>query len=107
MMLWFTLLAIGAITYAIRLSCITFFSRVDIPSTVLSILRFVPVVVLTAIIVPQLFLVNNVVTLSPENPRWIAGIIATIVAWRTHNVLLTIAVGMVALWILQIVLRYL
>jgi len=41
--------------------------------------------------------------LSFGNVRLLAGVLAALVAWRTKNVLLTIAVGMVALWVLQVV----
>ncbi len=104
MTLWLMMLVIGAITYAIRLSCIGLLGQRDMPALLLKALRFVPIAVLPAIILPQLFLRNNTLALSIQNPRWIAGILAGIVAWRTRNVLLTIAVGMVALWVLQFAL---
>ena len=37
------------------------------------------------------------------HPLAVAGLLAAIVAWRTKNVLWTIAVGMAALWLLQAV----
>jgi branched-subunit amino acid transport protein len=101
MTLWLMLLVIGALTYAIRLSCIGLLGQRDMPALLLKALRFVPIAVLPAIILPQLFLRNNTLALSLQNPRWIAGILAGVVAWRTRNVLLTIAVGMVALWVLE------
>jgi branched chain amino acid efflux pump len=104
MTLWLMLLVIGGITYAIRLSCIGLLGQRDMPALLLKALRFVPITVLPAIILPGLFLRNNTLALSLQNPRWIAGILAGIVAWRTRNVLLTIAVGMVALWVLEFVL---
>lgn len=104
MTLWLMLLVIGVVTYAIRLSCIGLLGQGDMPALLLKALRFVPIAVLPAIILPQLFLRNNTLALSLQNPRWIAGMLAGIVAWRTRNVLLTIAVGMVALWVLQFVL---
>ncbi len=104
MTLWLMLLVIGAITYAIRLSCIGLLGQRDMPALLLKALRFVPIAVLPAIILPQLFLRNNTLALSLQNPRWIAGILAGVVAWRTRNVLLTIAVGMVALWVLEFAL---
>jgi branched-subunit amino acid transport protein len=102
--LWLMIIGGGVITYAIRLSFIMFFGKRDMPPRLLSILRFVPIAVLSAIIFPQLFLVNGALALTLHNPRWIAGGLAAIVAWRTRNVLLTIALGMVALWVLQWVL---
>ena len=104
MTLWLMLLVIGAITYAIRLSCIGLLGQRDMPALLLKALRFVPIAVLPAIILPQLFLRSNTLALSLHNPRWIAGILAGVVAWRTRNVLLTIAVGMVALWVLEFAL---
>ncbi len=101
MTVWIVLLGIGAITYATRLSFIMFFRKVAIPPVVLSLLHFVPVAVLSAIIWPQLFLSGNSIDVSPANPRLIAGLLAALIAWRTRNVLLTIVVGMIALWILQ------
>lgn len=98
---WLLILAIGAATYATRLSFVMFFGKREMPAWLLRILRFVPMAVLSAIIWPQLFLSNNVLNLSAGNPRWLAGLLAGIIAWRTRNVLLTIVVGMLALWILQ------
>lgn len=104
MALWLLLLGIGVMTYAIRLSCIGLLGRRDMPALLLKALRFVPITVLPAIILPELFLRNNVLALSIQNPRWIAGILAALVAWRTRNVLLTIAMGMIALWVLEFVI---
>lgn len=103
MALWIMMLVIGGVTYAIRLSCIGLLGQKDMPVLLLKALRFVPITVLPAIITPELFLRNNMPALSIQNPRWIAGILAAIVAWRTRNVLLTIAVGMIALWGLEFV----
>src|SRR5579863_2214466 len=104
MTLWLMLFVIGAVTYAIRLSCIGLLGQRDMPALLLKALRFVPITVLPAIITPELFLRNNTLVLSIQNPRWMAGILAAIVAWRTRNVLLTIAVGMIALWVLEFVI---
>jgi len=104
MTLWLMLFVIGAVTYAIRLSCIGLLGQRDMPALLLKALRFVPIAVLPAIILPELFLRNNALALSLQNPRWMAGLLAGFVAWRTRNVLLTIAVGMVALWVLEFLL---
>lgn len=98
---WLLILAIGMATYGIRLSFVTIFGKGEIPTFVLRVLRFVPMTVLSAIIWPQIFLVNTAFDLSLAHPRWLAGLLAGLIAWRTRNVLLTISVGMAALWILQ------
>jgi branched-subunit amino acid transport protein len=102
---WLLIVAIGVATYMTRLSFVTIFGKREIPVFVLRVLHFVPMAVLSAIIWPQLFLVNTTLDLLPTNPRWLAGLIAGLIAWRTRNVLLTIGVGMAALWILQWVLQ--
>lgn len=99
--LWLTIFLAGLLTYAIRLSFIMIFSRLEIPIILHKALNFVPPAVLTAIIFPELLVRNGQVNVSMENARLIAGVLAIVVAWRTKNALLTIVVGMVALWILQ------
>jgi branched-subunit amino acid transport protein len=43
--------------------------------------------------------------LSLGNLRLLAGVLAALVAWRTKSVLLSIAAGLGALWVLQAVVR--
>jgi branched-subunit amino acid transport protein len=96
-----TIIAAGVLTYGIRLSSILLSGKVELPQGVQRALRFVPPAVFTAIFLPELFLTNGELNLSLGNDRLLAGSLAIIVAWRTKNVMITILVGMVALWILQ------
>lgn len=100
MALWLTILAAGLITYALRLSLVDAFSRITLPPLMVRGLRFVPPAVLTAIIVPELVLPGGQLDLSVGNPRLLAGVLAALVAWVSKSVVLTVAVGMVALWLL-------
>jgi branched-subunit amino acid transport protein len=101
MSVWLTIAAMGIVTYVIRLSVIGAIGRIDIPPLVQRALRYVPPAVLSAIIFPELLRPAGLLDISPGNPRLVAGLLAIVVAWRTRNVLLTIAVGMAALWLLQ------
>jgi branched-subunit amino acid transport protein len=103
MTLWLTIIAMGLVTYAIRLSLILLLGRVEVPPIVRQALRLVPPAVLTAIAFPDLLRPAGTFDLSLGNARLLAGCLAALVAWRTKSVLLTIAVGMAALWILQAV----
>ena len=96
-----TLILAGLVTFLIRLSFIVLLGRVETPPLLTRALRFVPPAVLSAIIFPEMFIRDSALDVSLGNLRLIAGLIATVIAWRTRNVLLTIAVGMVALWVLQ------
>lgn len=102
MTLWLTLIAAGLLTYAIRASFLVSAGRFHLSTTTRRALRFVPVAVLTAIIVPELLVQNEQFVLSFDNHRLIAGLAAVIVAWRTRNTLLTIGVGMTVLAILTL-----
>ncbi|MCB0115394.1 MAG: AzlD domain-containing protein [Caldilineaceae bacterium] len=97
MTLWLTLIAAGLLTYAIRASFLVSAGRFHLSHTARRALRFVPVAVLTALIVPDLLIQNNQIAITLDNQRLIAGLVAVLVAWRTRNTLLTIAVGMAVL----------
>ena len=100
MALWLTVIAMGLVTFAIRFSLIGALGKVTLPPLLVRGLRFVPPAVLTAIIVPELVLPGGQLDLSLSNARLLAGALAALVAWRTKNVILTVIVGMAALWIL-------
>lgn len=65
-------------------------------------LRFVPPAVLTAILFPELLIHSGKFDFSFGNTRLLAGILATIVAWRTRSMLWSILVGLVSFWLLQL-----
>lgn len=102
--LWLTLLGMGAITYAIRLSMIMLWGRAALPPTISRGLRFVPPAVLSAIIFPQILRPSGPLELTLGNTRLLAGVVAALVAWRTRSALLTIIAGMATLWGVQAVL---
>jgi branched-subunit amino acid transport protein len=98
------ILGMGAVTYAIRLSFIMLLGRVTVQPLIQRALRFVPPAVLSAIIFPELLQPGGALDLSLGNARLLAGALAALVVWRTRNVFLAIAVGMVALWTVQALL---
>jgi branched chain amino acid efflux pump len=101
MNIWLTMLLAGLVTFIIRLSFIWIIGHSSIPPLLRRALRLVPPAVLTAIIFPELFMPSGQFALSFGNPRLLAGLLATLVAWRTRNALLTIVVGMLAVWLFQ------
>ena len=100
--IWPAMIGLGILTFLIRFSFIALLERWQAPQIVQRALRFVPVAVLTAIILPELLLRNGVFYTDVLNPRLLAGIVAVIVAWQTKNVILTIVVGMLVFWVLLI-----
>ncbi len=98
-----TIVGMGLITYAIRVSLFMLPPGVALPPWLLRALRYVPAAVLSAIIAPELALPGGALDLTVGNERLVAGLLAILIAWRTRNVLLTVAIGMVALWLLQLI----
>jgi branched-subunit amino acid transport protein len=64
-------------------------------------LPFVPIAALTALVAPELLLVQGDVMLGGGNPRLWAGLVAILVAAVWRNTMLTIGAGFLALFLIQ------
>lgn len=103
MNIWLVMVLGGLITFGMRFSLIYLLAegRFQVPETMRRALHYVPPAVLSAIIFPELFLRNGVLSVSFDNIRLLAGLVATLVAWYSRNILLTILAGMIALFLFQ------
>lgn len=101
MNLWIVMISLGLLTFLTRLSFIALLERIQLPAAFQRALRFVPIAVLSAIIAPEIGYVDNALSLSLQNPRLLAGVVATLVACFTKNAVWTIVAGMTAFWILK------
>ena len=99
--LWLLFVAIGLGTFLLRFLFIYLFGKIAMPNWLSRALRFVPAAALAALVFPALTHPSGYLDLSLHNLRLLAGLGGAIVAWKTRNVLLTILVGMVLLWILE------
>lgn len=97
---WIAILASGAGTFAMRASFLAFAHRlVTVPPAAARVLRQIPPAALAAIVAPALLRPEGHLDLA--QPRLMAGVAASLVAWRTRNVGLTLLVGMAVLVALQ------
>ncbi len=101
---WLVIVVGGLLTFGMRLSFIQLLAHVDVPDAVRRALRLVPAAVLSALIMPELLMPAGRLDISLDNHRWLAGLLAMLVAWRTRNMLLTILAGMLAILLLQLFL---
>jgi branched-subunit amino acid transport protein len=99
--IWLLFVAIGLGTFVLRFLFIYLFGKIEMPDWLRRALRFVPAAALAALVFPALTHPSGHLDLSLNNFRLLAGLGGAIVAWRTRNVLLTILVGMVLLWGLE------
>lgn len=98
--LWVVVIVAGAGTYAMRASFLAAAHRMaHVPPSAARVLRQIPPAALAAIVVPAL--VRPEGQLELLSPRLPAGILAAVVAWRSRNVGLTLAVGMAILVALE------
>lgn len=88
------ILGMMLVTFAARYPVMVIVGRIQLPDRVFRALRFVPVAVLTAIIVPELFVRDDQLSITLGNAYLVGGIVAVFVSWKFRNLLLTIIVGM-------------
>jgi branched-subunit amino acid transport protein len=101
---WLAIVLIGVATYGFRLSFIHLFGRIDeVPARIKRPLRYVPPAVLAALVLPDLVTIRPSVAAALADERLIAGAVAGAIAWRTENVLATIAAGMGTLWLFRFI----
>ncbi len=99
---WVMLVCMGIITYLLRFSFIALAGRFDLPVMVRRALQYAPAAVLFALILPAIFVVERSLAFHIDNERIWAGLVAAVVAWWSKNILATIVVGMLTLWLLQL-----
>lgn len=97
---WVLIIGMGVITYVLRLSMIVLIGRTQLPPIIFRALRYVPAAVFSALVAPAVLRPSGPVWISTANPYLLAGTLAAVVAWRTRSMVLTIVLGMGALWIL-------
>lgn len=90
---WTAIVLTGIGTFAMRASFLVVAERLaDVPPALQRLLRQIPPAALASIVLPALLRPEGAIDLT--HPRFAAGLVAALVAWRTRNVALTLAVGM-------------
>ncbi|MGB5951424.1 MAG: AzlD domain-containing protein [Ornithinimicrobium sp.] len=94
------ILLAGVGTYLLRLSFIAFSSRLGTPSPrTESVLQLIGPAVLAALVANQLFVKDGGWIVQWD--WWIGGIVTGLVAWRWRSAGVTMAVGLVVVWVLD------
>ena len=97
---WFAIVLAGAGTFAMRASFIAAAHRMaEVPPWAARVLRQIPPAALAAIILPALLRPEG--TIDVLQPRFAAGILAGLVAWKTKSVLATLVLGIAGLMALE------
>jgi len=104
MNVWLILIAAGLLTYIIRLSFILTYNYFTMPGWLQKALRFVPPAVLSAIILPEVFMMDGNLAFTLSNERIFAALASVLVAWKFRSVVLTVVTGMVVLYLARYLL---
>ena len=93
----------GIFTFGTRFVMLNGWASNALPNWLAEALKFVPISVLTAIVIPAVLIdpVNGQIAII-GNTRFVAAIVATAIALLTHNVIVTISSGLGVLWLLQL-----
>lgn len=89
-----TLFGMQLVTYLPRLTPVWFLSSRTLPPLLADWLRFVPVAVLAALLLPSLVLVEGQVDLGLDNLFFWAALPTFIVAWKTRSLFASVLTGM-------------
>lgn len=93
-----------AVTFGVRFCLFAKANRVVMPNWIEGALGFVPISVLSAIIIPMIFMPNGALEINMRNPWLIGAGVAFIVGLLRQNQLLTIVVGVAAFYLSKLVL---
>ena len=99
-MIWVIMVITGFLNFAMRISMFSGLFKGEITPSLRSILRFVPIAVLSAVIAAAVFIDTADSAISLDIPKVLAATIAAIIAWFTQSVIATITVGLAAIWII-------
>jgi branched-subunit amino acid transport protein len=102
-MIWLVMILSGLANFASRFSMIGIFRDKSLPVIIRQLLSYIAPSILAAIILPAVVIVEGHLILS-GNPQIPAFIFAVVVALFTRNVIVIIASGMAALWLLSALL---
>jgi branched-subunit amino acid transport protein len=103
--LWAVVVIVGALNYLSRLSFIALFARRHVPALAVRACRYVPAAMLTALVLPMVVAFPDE-TAAAALPKIVAAALAGAVAFATRSTLKTLGTGMLALWALQALARW-
>ena len=98
---WALIVGMALVAFFTRAVFILPGSHLRLPATAERVLRYAPAAALMAIIVPDLASTHGAVSISMENPRLVAGLVAFALAAATRNILATIVGGMTVLLLIR------
>lgn len=89
------------VTYLPRMLPMVLLSKINLPPLFLKWLQFIPAAVLSALLAPAILAPQGKLSINLDNKAFIASIPCFLVAIRTKNLFLTVMVGILVMFLLQ------
>jgi branched-subunit amino acid transport protein len=105
LVVWTLIACISVGIFLCRYVPIALLARLRLPEWLKKALVYVPPAMMAAIIAPALFFAGGTPNIALDAPRLGAATFAALIVWKTRSVLLTVVLGMAALWGLQALAR--
>lgn len=95
--IFFIIMGMAAATFFTRFASAVLFRKTGVPAWFEHWMKHVPTGILTALIVPTLFLPKGYLDLSMQNHYLLAGTAAALAAYRYKSILVTMGLGLVVM----------
>lgn len=92
------------VTYLTRAPLMVLVGKVKLPPRLENYLKYMPVAILTALVVPGLVVKDQQLNLAWNNPYLPAALVAGLLAWRTKNVFWAMVSGVGTVIVLRAIL---
>lgn len=102
---WGLIAVLSVGTFLVRFSSFPLAERLNqLPPRGQHALELLPAAVLAALIVPSVVTIEGSVVETLARAELLAGLVGAVVAWKTENMIATIAAGMAVLWAFEFLL---
>jgi branched-subunit amino acid transport protein len=95
------IVGMAVVTFCTRFVCLALFRRGGVPACLERWLKHMPTSILTALIVPSLLLPGGTLDISVGNHYLLAGCVAGVVAYKSRNIVVTLALGLLVMLALR------
>lgn len=100
MKIWILIIGMGIVTYLPRMMPLLIFSKKNIPPWLESWFKFIPVGIFSALVFPNIFIRNQMFSMTINNIELISSILVFAIAFKTRSLGLSVIVGIISYWIL-------
>lgn len=96
------ILGMAGVTFLTRFSCLYLFRHVRLPDTLTRSFRFIPIGILTAMIIPGLLMPGGELLIHWQNHYLLAGIVSALAAKRWNNMFASLGAGLACILLLKL-----